>query len=84
MNRRLLLATDERSNTGSALDAGICLAQNAYWACPVWWLLRVFGFDDASVLNGGWQKWRREGRPTEIALVNLKHTLASLSAHVQS
>ena len=40
-------------------------AQNAYWACRVWWLLRVFGFDSASVLNGGWQKWRREGRPTE-------------------
>ena len=40
-------------------------AQNAYWACRIWWLLRVFGFDDASVLNGGWQKWRREGRPTE-------------------
>ncbi len=43
-------------------------AQNAYWACRVWWLLRVFGFDDASVLNGGWQKWRREGRPTETGL----------------
>jgi thiosulfate/3-mercaptopyruvate sulfurtransferase len=40
-------------------------AQNAYWACRVWWLLRVFGFDNASVLNGGWQKWRREGRPSE-------------------
>jgi thiosulfate/3-mercaptopyruvate sulfurtransferase len=31
----------------------------------VWWLLRVFGFDDAAVLNGGWQKWSREGRPVE-------------------
>jgi thiosulfate/3-mercaptopyruvate sulfurtransferase len=25
----------------------------------------VFGFDAAAVLNGGWQKWRREGRPVE-------------------
>src|SRR5438477_1290158 len=39
--------------------------QNAYWATRVWWLLRVFGFDNAAVLNGGWQKWRREGRPAE-------------------
>jgi thiosulfate/3-mercaptopyruvate sulfurtransferase len=31
----------------------------------VWWLLRVFGFDAAAVLNGGWQKWSREGRPVE-------------------
>src|SRR5947207_688410 len=39
--------------------------QNPYWATRVWWLLRVFGFDNAAVLNGGWQKWRREGRPIE-------------------
>jgi thiosulfate/3-mercaptopyruvate sulfurtransferase len=35
------------------------------WATRVWWLLRVFGFDDAAVLDGGWQKWAREGRPVE-------------------
>jgi len=38
---------------------------NPWWATRVWWLLRVFGFDDAAVLNGGWQKWSREGRPVE-------------------
>jgi thiosulfate/3-mercaptopyruvate sulfurtransferase len=36
-----------------------------WWATRVWWLLRVFGFDDAAVLDGGWQKWSREGRPLE-------------------
>jgi thiosulfate/3-mercaptopyruvate sulfurtransferase len=35
------------------------------WATRVWWLLRVFGFDAAAVLDGGWQKWSREGRPVE-------------------
>lgn len=35
------------------------------WATRVWWLLRVFGFDNAAVLDGGFQKWRREGRPVE-------------------
>ena len=40
-------------------------AANVYWATRAWWLLRVFGFDDAAVLNGGWQKWTREDRPTE-------------------
>jgi thiosulfate/3-mercaptopyruvate sulfurtransferase len=35
------------------------------WATRVWWLLRVFGFDHAAVLDGGWQKWSREGRPVE-------------------
>jgi thiosulfate/3-mercaptopyruvate sulfurtransferase len=38
---------------------------NFYWATRVWWLLRMFGFDDVSILNGGWQKWSREARPTE-------------------
>jgi thiosulfate/3-mercaptopyruvate sulfurtransferase len=38
---------------------------NPWWATRVWWLLRVFGFDGAAVLNGGWQKWSREGRPVE-------------------
>jgi len=29
-----------------------------------WWMLRALGFD-AAVLDGGWDKWRAEGRPTE-------------------
>jgi thiosulfate/3-mercaptopyruvate sulfurtransferase len=35
------------------------------WAARVWWMLRNFGFDNAAVLNGGFQKWAREGRPVE-------------------
>ena len=33
------------------------------WAARVWWMLRAFGFDRAAILNGGWTKWRKEGRP---------------------
>jgi thiosulfate/3-mercaptopyruvate sulfurtransferase len=33
------------------------------WAARVWWLLRAFGFDNAAVLDGGWDKWVTEGRP---------------------
>jgi thiosulfate/3-mercaptopyruvate sulfurtransferase len=35
------------------------------WASRVWWLLREFGHDNAAVLNGGWQKWSRENRPSQ-------------------
>jgi thiosulfate/3-mercaptopyruvate sulfurtransferase len=35
---------------------------NHAWAARVWWMLRVCGFDNAAILNGGWPKWRREGR----------------------
>lgn len=33
------------------------------WATRVWWMLRALGFDNAAVLDGGWEKWAREGRP---------------------
>ena len=35
------------------------------WASRVWWMLRNYGFDKAAVLNGGFQKWAREGRAIE-------------------
>ena len=38
---------------------------NHWWATRFWWMLRVFGHDRASVLDGGFQKWQREGRPLE-------------------
>jgi len=27
------------------------------WSTRLWWLLRTYGFDDAAVLDGGWQGW---------------------------
>jgi len=39
---------------------------NVWWATRLWFLLHEFGYDNAAVLNGGWQKWQREGRPVEI------------------
>jgi thiosulfate/3-mercaptopyruvate sulfurtransferase len=33
------------------------------WAARVWWMLHSIGFDNAAILNGGWQKWSAEGRP---------------------
>ena|SRR6516164_9187829 len=35
------------------------------WAARVWWMLRNYGFDNAAVLDGGFQKWSREGRRIE-------------------
>lgn len=30
---------------------------NHAWAARVWWMLRANGFDNAAVLDGGWQHW---------------------------
>ena len=38
---------------------------NPQWATRVWWVLRCYGFDNCAVLNGGFQKWSREGRAVE-------------------
>ena len=42
-------------------------AGSIMWATRVWWMLRAFGFDRASVLDGGWEKWQAEGRPVSAA-----------------
>ena len=38
---------------------------NHWWATRLWWMLCVFGHDNAAVLNGGFQKWVREGQAVE-------------------
>ena len=35
---------------------------NMQWATRVWWMLYAIGFDNASVLDGGYDKWSQEGR----------------------
>jgi thiosulfate/3-mercaptopyruvate sulfurtransferase len=35
------------------------------WATRFWWMLKSLGFDDAAVLNGGFDAWKAQGRPTE-------------------
>ncbi len=37
---------------------------NLQWATRLWWMLRAIGFDRAAVLDGGWEKWLAEKRPT--------------------
>ncbi|MGE3876356.1 MAG: 3-mercaptopyruvate sulfurtransferase [Parvibaculaceae bacterium] len=34
-------------------------------AARAWWMLRIFGHDDAAVLDGGFAKWKAEGRPVD-------------------
>ena len=36
-----------------------------YSAARVWWMFRVFGHEQVSVLAGGLPRWRAEGRPVE-------------------
>jgi thiosulfate/3-mercaptopyruvate sulfurtransferase len=33
------------------------------YASRLWWMLRALGHRSVAVLDGGWDKWQREGRP---------------------
>jgi thiosulfate/3-mercaptopyruvate sulfurtransferase len=35
-------------------------------AARVWWMFRVFGYDNVAMLDGGFGKWTREKLPTEM------------------
>ena len=40
-------------------------ANSMQWATRVWWMLRSVGVNNAAVLDGGFQKWNREQKPTD-------------------
>ena len=57
---------------------------NHWWATRLWWMLRVFGHDRASVLDGGFQKWQREGRPVESGAARASAAKAHFSPRYRS
>ena len=38
---------------------------NMQWATRIWWMLRYVGFDNAAILDGGWEKWTHDRRAVE-------------------
>ncbi len=56
-----------RHGVGPGTRVVLYSAGHIMWATRFWWMLRAFGFDDAAVLDGGWEKWKAEGRPTSAA-----------------
>lgn len=55
-------ATMAGYGVGEGTRAVIYDRSNHAWAARVWWMLRVCGFEEAAVLDGGWRKWTAEGR----------------------
>jgi thiosulfate/3-mercaptopyruvate sulfurtransferase len=37
--------------------------RESMWAARFWWMLRIFGHDNAAVLDGGWGAWQAGDRP---------------------
>ncbi len=49
------------------------------WATRFWWMLRWLGFDNAAVLDGGYDKWGADGRP--VSTGPCSYSAAVLSAY---
>ena len=56
-----------RRGVGDGTRVVLYSRNTAQWATRIWWMLRSVGFDDAAVLDGGWDKWSAEGRPASTA-----------------
>lgn len=50
---------------GAGTEVVLYSIGTSMWATRFWWMLKSLGFDDAAVLDGGFDKWKTEGRPIE-------------------
>ena len=57
---------DTMASHGVSANSTVVLYNKGFpmWATRVWWMLRSIGFDNVAVLDGGYEKWKREGRST--------------------
>jgi len=51
------------------------------WATRFWWMLRWLGFDNAAVLDGGYDKWVADGR--QISTAPCRYTAGELSINLR-
>ncbi|HUT47997.1 MAG TPA: sulfurtransferase [Alphaproteobacteria bacterium] len=58
-----LAARFGQMGVGDGVRVVLYSRKSPVWATRVWWMLRAVGFDNAAVLDGGWDKWSAEGRP---------------------
>jgi len=57
-----LAAAFGRHGIGAGVSVVLYSAGSMMWATRFWWMLTSLGFDGAAVLDGGFDKWRAEGR----------------------
>jgi thiosulfate/3-mercaptopyruvate sulfurtransferase len=55
----------ERLGIGDQSRVVVYGTGSVWWATRVWWLFRLFGFDNVAILDGGWKAWTDEKRPIE-------------------
>lgn len=59
-----LAATFGRLGIDNRTQVVVYDQDSGLYASRLWWSLRYLGHDRVALLDGGWAKWTREGRPT--------------------
>lgn len=60
-----LAAAFGRHGLGNSNRAVLYSVGTPMWATRFWWMLRSLGFDNAAVLDGGFDAWKADNRPLE-------------------
>jgi thiosulfate/3-mercaptopyruvate sulfurtransferase len=55
----------ERFGIGDQTRVVVYGTGSVWWATRVWWLFRLFGFDNVAILDGGWKAWTDDNLPVE-------------------
>ena len=65
------------SSKGIGQDTHVILysRDNIQWATRVWWMLRSMGFNNASILNGGFDRWKYENKPITSDNINYQKNI---------
>lgn len=64
-NTAPLEAAFARHGIGEGVRVVLYSIGSMMWATRFWWMLRALGFDNAAILDGGFDKWKAEGRAIE-------------------
>jgi thiosulfate/3-mercaptopyruvate sulfurtransferase len=63
-----IMALMARAGVGDATTLVLYDDTLGLYAARVWWSLRVYGFESARILDGGFTSWVAEGRPLSTSL----------------
>ncbi|MEQ1574792.1 MAG: sulfurtransferase [Vicinamibacterales bacterium] len=62
-----MAATFSRLGIGAGTQVVAYDQDSGMYASRLWWMLRYLGHNEVAVLDGGWAKWAKEGRPVRNA-----------------
>ena len=73
----------KKMGIGDGLRIVVYDTHGLFSAARAWWMFRAMGHGDVAVLNGGFKKWKAEGRPIED-LAPIQRTSRHFTPHVDA